>query len=587
MTDAGANEEILRLVHDAVQAIDAGVAIVDRERTFVWVNRWLEDRYPMLMPLVGSKCHRLICGSDEPCDMCPLSGAGDGVTRTVQDTRCSTASTEPTWIEIQGASVKDADGHVIGAVAHFQDVTARKTAQNAVVEEMARRRALTEQSRDGIVIVDSECAVVEANPAFARMLGYTQEEVASLHVWDWDAVFSPEELIRQMEEANSLGAQFQTVHRRKDGSTYEVEISQNAEVFGDRKYNLCICRDISEQKRLDREQEAARLALVEEVARRRALFEQSRDGIVVVTRDGAVHEANANYAGQLGYTLDEVSRLRIWDWNKTLRPEELLEMLRSDDPRGRVISTRHTRKDGSSFDVEIISNAVTIAGEVYILCACRDVSEQRLAERERQSAQRAFEEEASRRRLLVEQSRDGIVVLDENGKVWESNEAFATMIGYSAEEMLSLHVWDWEYQSPRDRVREMIESVDSSGDHFVTVHRRKDGSTYEVEISTNGAFYGGKKYVFCVCRDITEKVRAEREREALIAKLQEALAELKTLRGIIPVCSFCKKVRDDQGYWEQVEVYIRKHSEADVSHGICPDCLRQRLAGMDARSDTT
>jgi PAS domain S-box-containing protein len=329
MTDAGANEEVLRLVHDAVQAIDAGIAIVDRDRDFVWVNRWLEDRYPMFMPLVGSKCHRLIHGSDEPCDTCPLTSAGDGVTRTVQDMRCPASSTEPSWIEIQEASVKDAEGHVIGAVAHFQDVTDLKAAQNAVAEEMARRR------------------------------------------------------------------------------------------------------------------------------------------------------------------------------------------------------------------------------------------------------------------ILVEQSRDGIVVLDENGKVWESNEAFATMLGYSPEEMLSLHVWDWESLLPRDRVREMIESVDSSGDHFVTVHRRKDGSTYEVEISTNGAFYGGKKYIFCVCRDITEKVRAEREREALIAKLQEALAELKTLRGIIPVCSFCKKVRDDQGYWEQVEVYIRKNSEANVSHGICPDCLRQHFAGMDARPDTT
>ena len=306
---------------------------------------------------------------------------------------------------------------------------------------------------------------------------------------------------------------------------------------------------------------------------------------MVVTRDGEVYEANEQYARQLGYMLDEVYRLHIWDWDARYPPEALLQMLRSEDPRGRVVSTRHKRKDGSVFEVEMTTNAVTIAGEVYILCACRDVSEQRRLDSERRAAQVALEEEVSRRRLLVEQSRDGIVVLDENGKVWESNEAFATMLGYSSEEMLSLHVWDWECLFPRERLNEMIEAIDSTGDHFVTVHRRKDGSTIEVEISTNGAFYGGKKFVFCVCRDITEKVRAEQEREALIARLQEALAELKTLRGIIPVCSFCKKVRDDRGYWEQVEVYIKKNSEANVSHGICPDCLSEHFPGMNARHE--
>ena len=58
-------------------------------------------------------------------------------------------------------------------------------------------------------------------------------------------------------------------------------------------------------------------------------------------------------------------------------------------------------------------------------------------------------------------------------------------------------------------------------------------------------------------------------------KLQRASEEIKTLEGIVPICSFCKKVRDDKGYWEQVEVYVSKHSHADFSHSICPDCLKE------------
>ena len=60
-----------------------------------------------------------------------------------------------------------------------------------------------------------------------------------------------------------------------------------------------------------------------------------------------------------------------------------------------------------------------------------------------------------------------------------------------------------------------------------------------------------------------------------IEELQEALEHIRTLQGILPICSFCKKIRDDQGYWRQVEVYVRDHSDADFSHGICPDCMKR------------
>ena len=64
----------------------------------------------------------------------------------------------------------------------------------------------------------------------------------------------------------------------------------------------------------------------------------------------------------------------------------------------------------------------------------------------------------------------------------------------------------------------------------------------------------------------------EREQQALILKLQEALAEIRTLKGFIPICASCKKVRDDQGYWNQLEAYISEHTDAVFSHGLCPEC---------------
>lgn len=66
----------------------------------------------------------------------------------------------------------------------------------------------------------------------------------------------------------------------------------------------------------------------------------------------------------------------------------------------------------------------------------------------------------------------------------------------------------------------------------------------------------------------------------MINDLQEALAKVKLLSGFLPICASCKKIRDDQGYWQQIEAYIRDHSEAEFSHGICPECAKRLYAEM-------
>ncbi|MGE0084149.1 MAG: PAS domain-containing protein [Desulfococcaceae bacterium] len=192
-----------------------------------------------------------------------------------------------------------------------------------------------------------------------------------------------------------------------------------------------------------------------------------------------------------------------------------------------------------------------------------------------QKMEELLRDEIAWRRLLVEQSRDGIVVLDQNGKVHEANKRYADMLGYSMEEICQLHVWDWDFQFTREQLTEMIRNINDSGDHFETRHRRKDGTVIDVELSNNGAVYRRQKLIFCVCRDITERKQNEKKRENLINELRKALAEIKTLQGIIPICSSCKKIRDDKGYWEQVEAYVSKHTAAKFSHSICPECIKK------------
>jgi PAS domain S-box-containing protein len=105
----------------------------------------------------------------------------------------------------------------------------------------------------------------------------------------------------------------------------------------------------------------------------------------------------------------------------------------------------------------------------------------------------------------------------------------------------------------------------------------KDGRTMYLHCTANVALTdseGKPTAVIEISRDITDRRLAEEERDQRVRELEIALANVRTLRGLVPICASCKKIRDDDGYWQQVEVYIRDHADVDFSHGLCPDCLK-------------
>ncbi|RMI14659.1 MAG: response regulator, partial [Calditrichaeota bacterium] len=118
----------------------------------------------------------------------------------------------------------------------------------------------------------------------------------------------------------------------------------------------------------------------------------------------------------------------------------------------------------------------------------------------------------------------------------------------------------------------------------------KTGATESFEFTFQGGEetrYYETRVVVCgnaeglaIIRDITPRVRSEQERERLIAELQEALSKIKTLRGLIPICASCKKIRDDRGYWQQLERYLQEHSEAAFSHSYCPECIQKHFPDL-------
>ncbi|MBD3557817.1 PAS domain S-box protein, partial [Planktothrix sp. FACHB-1355] len=143
----------------------------------------------------------------------------------------------------------------------LKDITDRKQIEQALAREILRSKTLLDSSVDGIVVLDSQGNVLETNASFARMLGYTIAETLTLNLVDWDADWKRDEIERKIAENNLCINTFETKHRRKDGSIYDVEISANNVIIDGKEVNFCICRDITERKNLERALEASEAKL--------------------------------------------------------------------------------------------------------------------------------------------------------------------------------------------------------------------------------------------------------------------------------------------------------------------------------------
>ncbi len=179
---------------------------------------------------------------------------------------------------------------------------------------------------------------------------------------------------------------------------------------------------------------------------------------------------------------------------------------------------------------------------------------------------------------IVETCDDAIISQTLGGTVLSWNSGAEQMFGYSAREMVGESI---ETLVPADLHQEIssIRDVIERGhrvERIETVRMRRDGTGIDVSITvspiknSDGDIQGAS----IILRDITERKRQEKERLRLIDELKDALKRVKTLNGLLPICASCKKIRNDGGYWEQVETYIRSRSNAEFTHGICPDCVR-------------
>lgn len=179
-------------------------------------------------------------------------------------------------------------------------------------------------------------------------------------------------------------------------------------------------------------------------------------------------------------------------------------------------------------------------------------------------------------RFCLDKASDPIVWTLLDARIVDVNEAACRMFGYTREELLQMSIFEYNLHIDAEKWTDHISELKLRGSvTFETEHRAKDGRVFPVEVTSNYVEFSAEARTFAFVRDVTENKRAKDERERLISDLQKTLSEIKTLSGLLPICASCKRIRDDKGYWKQIESFIREHSEAEFSHGICPECAKK------------
>ena len=173
------------------------------------------------------------------------------------------------------------------------------------------------------------------------------------------------------------------------------------------------------------------------------------------------------------------------------------------------------------------------------------------------------------RTIIVDSLEDAWFVVDDTSRIIDLNEPAVVLFDKPRRELIGSALSD--ALGPRqDHYTDIIDKV-----RLQTEIKTTKGADYELRILPLRLSQGDISGRLVLLRDISLRKNVEREREQMIVELKEALERVKTLSELLPICSNCKKIRDDEGYWHEVESYISKYSDTVFSHGICPDCMKE------------
>lgn len=330
------------------------------------------------------------------------------------------------------------------------------------------------------------------------------------------------------------------------------------------------------------------LAVQRSEAMYRSLLENIPDVAWTRVREGSNVFMSFRCQEILGYTPAELCTAKASHWFDSVHPDDRERVTKAFENlfnAGTAFNEeyRWRRKDGRwVWLLDRAAYSLEQDGKKYADGLLSDISERKQLEEALRSANEFS-------RVVMDSIDDAIAIIDVGDyRITGCNAGFLKVFGLAMEQVVEKRCYELTHHQPEPCSPPFgicpMKATVTTGNYSVAehVHFLKNGEKFIAEVATSPIFDESGKVVRVVhvSRDISARKHLEEEREKLIQELQEALQKVKTLSGLLPICSSCKKIRNDKGSWEKLEAYIAGHSEAAFTHGLCPECIPKYFGGL-------
>lgn len=495
--------------------------------------------------LIGQKCYKVWHQKDEPCEDCPVlltkeTGQPHEKEITTPDGRI--------WL-LRSYPVKDDQGNVISLIEFGKNITLRKQAEFELRNSQDYFHSIFHSINESLFVDDATTGqMIDVNDSTCRMYGYSRDELLEMDIGQLSAGYPPytqEDALKWLSQAREGSPQvFEWLARHKSGRLFWVEVSIRYILINQQERFIVSVRDISTRKEAE---EVLRL----QADQYASMLNTTSDGFWLIDESQRILDVNETYCRMSGYTREEILALRVSDLEAVETFEEtcrhVQEMLRSGTDR---FESRHRRKDGNCFDVEI--SASTWKSGNRIIVFIRDITERiQIIEEIRRNE--------GRLRSLLEGLGDAVFAHDTNGNIQLVNQAACKQTGYARQELLQLTVADIDAESVSrdDRTRFWLSIQPGDTYHFEARHRRKDGSEYPAEIHLNLMDIDGEPVIIALARDITERKQGE-------TALRESEERFRLLAENMPVLIDAKDKDYCYTYWNRTCEQVTGYSKEEI-----------------------
>ena len=467
--------------------------------------------------------------------------------------------------------------------------------EQAVIE---RTRDLEEQrgfsaaifdSLGGIgLVLDREGAIVRFNRAAEAFTGYTEAEVEGRPMF-WTTFVPPDE----RAAVTRVHADFKLAHVPRQVENHWVNRAGETRLFawtntaiddgrGAPLYLVTMGRDITESRQVQRQLELERV-------RYRSILQTASDGIHILDRDGLLVEANDAFLAMLGYDSGDVGRRSVFDWDCGSTPAQLegkLEALLQSD-QSQLFETRHRHRDGRVLDVEISARRVRIDGALYLYGASRDIAA-------RKRVQAALAASEQRYRQFFENNTAVKLIIDaETGQIVDANSTAVAFYGYARARLLAMHIVEINCLAPDELAHELACAREERRLHFNFRHRLASGQVRDVEVYTGPTLSDGRKLLYSIVHDVTERHAAIQLRNALlenttsgilIARRRTVIEVNGAMLQMLGVARSACVGRSARALYPDDEAFMQVGVAYDALHAHGTASVRNvRIAGADAR----